>query len=35
MLLKVLLERSNELVRFNTEEIRYNVFEFFIEDGEI
>jgi hypothetical protein len=35
LLLKALLESPNELVRIDTEEIRYNVPELFIEDGEI
>ena len=34
LLLKALLESPNELVRLDTEEIRYNVPELFIEDGE-
>ena len=33
-LLKVLLESSNELVQLNAGEIRYNVPELFMEDGE-
>ena len=33
LLLKVLLESPNKLVRIDTEEIRYNVPELFIEDG--
>lgn len=34
LLLKVLLESSNELVQLNTVEIQYNVPEIFMEDGE-
>lgn len=34
LILRALLESPNELVRIDTEEIRYNVPELFIEDGE-
>lgn len=33
LLLKVLLDGSNELVQLNTVEILYNVLEIFMEDG--